>query len=94
MKVEVKDFPRDFNGVFGNLREVLVSCLHKADNHADHARLLARTLATATSKIRAIYKEDGILSNTDMEDQRKKANASTAKKVKAAKRKLKRAKLL
>lgn len=64
MQVQEIDFPSDPQGELGNLRNHLVAALHRADSSATGAKLLASTLAFTASKLRTIYKEDGIKSKS------------------------------
>lgn len=64
MRVETIDFPTDMYGEMGQLREHLVKALNVADNSVSGAKVLASTLAFAASKLREVYKEDGIKSKS------------------------------
>jgi len=86
MQVQEIDFPSDPQGELGNLRNALVQALHRADSSVTAAKLLASTLAFTASRLRTIYKEDGIKSKSQekrdaKEEKRKKAAVEGLKKT-------------
>ena len=91
MQVNEMMFPSDVMGELGNLRTSLTRALQSADTSESAAKLLASTLAFAASKLRTVYKEDGIVSKSQEarnRAERKAGEKRTADLVAEAKKKL------